>query len=204
MNLDLDFIISSSLLIACIIPLYIYREKIFPFIYKKGNIELFLKDIKLHMMKIHPKFNYDYAIVKKTKDEKDIRIRETLIIENIVEQYFNFEYIKNTQATVSSDKLWTGYEEKSKSSSKLPSDWTRRREVAYTRDKGRCNRCARKIDIEDTYTNFAKDIDKGGGYNFENIIILCADCNKIINSTDPTSTIHNLSLTDELMVFVAS
>ncbi len=204
MNLDLDFIISASLLIACIIPLYIYRRKIFPFIYKKGDIDLFLKDLKLHMMEIHPKFNYDYSIVEKTKDEKDIRIRETLIVENIVEQYFNFEYIKKTQKTIPSDKFWKGYEEHSKSSSKLPSDWPRRKELAYTRDEGKCNRCYRKIKIDDTYTSFAKNIENGGGYNFENIIILCSDCNKIINSTNPTSTIHNLALNEELMVFVKS
>ncbi len=204
MNLNLDFTLLSSLLIICIIPLYIYRQKLFPFIYKKGNIDLFLKDLKLHMMKIHPKFNYNYSIVEKTKEEKDIRVRETLIIENIVEQYFNFEYSKKTQKTVNSDKLWTGYEEKSKSSSKLPGDWTRRKEVAFSRDEGKCNRCARKIKIDDTYTSFAKSIENGGGYNFENIIILCSDCNKIIHSTNPTNTIHNLALNEELMVFVES
>lgn len=204
MNLDIKFIILASLLTACIIPLYIYRKEIFPFAYKKGDLDLFIKDLKLHMMKIHPKFNYNYSIISKTQEEKDIRVRETLIVENMIDQYFNFPYNKQTQKTVSMDQLWTGYEEKSKSSSRLPNDWNKRREVAHKRDEGKCNRCGRKINLDETYTSFAKNIEEGGGYNFENIVILCGDCNKIINSTNPSNTIHNLSLNEELMFFVES
>ncbi len=204
MNLDIRFILSASLLIAFIIPLYIYRKKIFHFMYKTGDIDLFLKDIKLHMSTIHPKIKYDYSIITKLKQEKDIRIKQTLIIENILEQYFNFAYTKKTQKTVSSDKLWQGYEEKSKSSPKLPSDWNMRKKLAFLRDEKKCNRCARTLKLDDAYTSFAKDIENKGGYNFENIIILCSDCNKIINSTNPSKTIQNLTLTEELMLFVTA
>ena len=203
MILDFTFVLFSSLLIACLIPLYIYRQRVFAFAYKTGDLEFFIKDLKLHMQENHPKINFDYSIIQKTKDEKDIRIRETLIVEDIINQFYYFEYEKNTQNGVSRDKLWTGYEEKSFSNPKTPNDWQERRELAWQRDKNKCNRCGTKIKIEDVFTTFAKDIAKGGGYNFENIIILCSDCNKILNAKNPKSTIASLNLNDDLMKFVA-
>ncbi|WP_122892743.1 HNH endonuclease [Arcobacter peruensis] len=202
MILDSTFVISSSLLIACLIPLFIYRKKVFPFVYKTGSLEIFIKDLKIHMNDNHPKINFDYSIIKKTKDEKDIRIRETLIVEDIINQFYYFEYQKNTQNGISRDKLWKGYEEKSFSNPKTPNDWQERRELAWQRDKNKCNRCGTKIKLEDVFTTFAKDISKGGGYNFENIIILCSDCNKILNAKNPKNTIASLNLNDDLMKLV--
>lgn len=56
----------------------------------------------------------------------------------------------------------------------------------------------------DVFTTFAKDISQGGGYNFENIIILCSDCNKVLNSTNPKNSIASLQLNDTLMKFVSN
>lgn len=205
MNLDnIEFLISSAILIAAIIPLYIYRKKVFKFAYKKGDLNTFLKDVKLHMSKEHPKIRFEYGIVEKTKNEKDIRIRETLIVEDIISQFFNYEFIKKTQKTVSSDKLWTGYDEKSKSNTKTPNDWPQRRKLAWERDKQCCNRCGVKTKFEDSYSTFVKEIDKGGGYNLENIIVLCTDCHNILNSNNSANTIANLQLNDKLMIFVES
>lgn len=202
MLLDSTFVISSTLLIACLIPLYIYRQRIFSFAYKTGSLEFFIKDLKLHMQKEHPKITFDYSIIEKTKDEKDIRIRETLIAEDIVSQFYYYEYEKNTQNGIPREKLWTGYEEKSFSNPKTPSDWQERRELSWQRDKNKCNRCGTEIKLEDVFTSFAKDIAKGGGYNFENIIILCSDCNKVLNSKNPKNSIASLQLNDELMKYV--
>ena len=202
MILDNTFVIYSSLLIACLIPLYIYRQKVFSFAYKTGSLEFFIQDLKTHMLKNYPKISFDYAIIEKTKDEKDIRIRETLIVEDIINQFFYYEYEKNTQKGISRDKLWTGYEEKSFSNPKTPIDWQERRDLAWQRDKNKCNRCGTQIKLEDVFTTFAKDIAKGGGYNFENIIILCSDCNKVLNSKNPKSSIASLHLNDDLMKYV--
>lgn len=204
MVLDIKFIILSSILIGAIIPLYIYREKIFAFAYKKGDIEIFIRDIKLHMKKEHPRINFDYSIIEKTKDEKDIRIRETIIVEDIVAQYFNYDFAKRTQGTVSKDKLWTNYEEKSKSNTKSPSDWQQRRELAWNRDHKKCNRCGIETKLNDSASIFVKELNDGGGYNVENIITLCSDCNRIIHSKNHKNTMATLTLNDKLMVFVES
>jgi hypothetical protein len=200
--LDSTFVILSTLLTICLIPLYLYRQRIFSFAYKTGSLEFFIKDLKQHMQKEHPKMSFDYSIIEKTIDEKDIRIRETLIAEDIINQFYYYEYEKNTQRGIPREKLWTGYEEKSFSNPKTPIDWQERRELAWQRDKNKCNRCGTDIKLEDVFTSFAKDIPKGGGYNFENIIILCSDCNKVLNSKNPKNTIASLHLNDELLNYV--
>ena len=201
MVLDSVFVFYSILLIACLIPLYMYREKVFTTVYKTGPLDFFVQDLKNHMQK-HPKMIFDYSIIEKTKNEKDIRVRETLIVEDIVSQFYYYKYEKDTQRGIAKEKLWMGYEEKSYSNPKTPSDWQKRRTYSWTRDKNRCNRCGTEIKLEDVYTTFAKDISEGGGYNFENIIILCPDCNKVLNTKNPKNTISSLNLNDKLMNYV--
>ena len=203
MILDLNYIIFSSLIIACLLLLYIYKEKIFK-IKSKDNeaFASFLKDLKLYMLQHHPKIEIDYRIVGKTKNEEDMELRQTLIIESVIKQFFNFPYQNETQASIPREKLWINYEEKSKSNPKYPSDWALRKEFAWRRDNKCCNRCAQELNINETYTSFVKEIKDGGGYNLENIITLCVNCNRIVDSKNPKSTISSLVLNDKLMTFV--
>jgi 5-methylcytosine-specific restriction endonuclease McrA len=202
-NLDISFIIASILLIACLLPLYMYRKKIFAFKYKNGkNFPLFVKDLKLHMTQSHPKIKIDYSIIGKSENEKNSRLRESLIVENITQQFFDYPYKKETQKSIEKEKLWVNYIEKSKSNPKYPNDWAQRKELAWKRDDKCCNRCGNKLTLDNTFSIFVKNIEDGGAYNFENIIILCSDCNKIINSTNSKNTMHSLSLNDKLMFFV--
>ena len=205
MILDLNYIIFSSLIIACLLLLYIYKEKIFKTKIKTKDNEAFssfLKDLKLYMLQHHPKIDIDYRIVEKTKNEEDMELRQTLIIESVIKQFFNFPYQNETQASIPREKLWINYEEKSKSNPKYPSDWVLRKEFAWKRDNGCCNRCGSTININEAYTNFVKEINDGGGYNFENIMTLCINCNKIVNSKNPNITISSLDLNDKLMSFI--
>ncbi|MDZ7819125.1 MAG: HNH endonuclease [Aliarcobacter sp.] len=202
MLLDIDFIISSGLLIACLLPLYIYRKKIFTRYKSGGTFHLFVKDLKLHMTQHHPKIKIDYSIIDKTENEKNTKLRETLIVENVVQQFFEYPYKKNTQEAIPKEKLWINYMEKSTSNPKYPSDWPQRKELAWKRDNNCCNRCGDKIALNNSFSIFVKDIKDGGGYNFENIIILCSDCNKILNSTNVKNTISSLNLNDRLILFI--
>ena len=203
MILDLNYIIFSSLIIACLLLLYIYKEKIFK-IKSKDNeaFASFLKDLKLYMLQHHPKIEIDYRIVEKTKNEEDMELRQTLIIESVIKQFFNFPYQNETQASIPREKLWINYEEKSKSNPKYPSDWALRKEFAWKRDNKNCSRCGNELNIDEAYTSFVKEITDGGGYNLENIMTLCINCNKILNSKNPKSTISSLNLNDNLMSFI--
>ena len=202
MLLDINFSIASGLLIACLLPLYIYRKRIFSKYKSGGTFHLFVKDLKLHMTQHHPKIKIDYSIIDKTENEKNTQLRETLIVENVLQQFFDYPYKKETQGTISKEKLWTNYMEKSVCNPKYPSDWPQRKELAWKRDNKCCNRCADKIALDNAYSIFVKDIKDGGGYNFENIIILCSDCNKILNSTNMKNTISSLTLNDRLVLFI--
>lgn len=204
MILGLEFVIYATIMVFCLLPLYIYREKIFKSqVSQIDDFSLFIKDVKLHMIKYYPKIKINYSIIEKTKNEQNIKLRENLIIEDIVEQFFNYEYKIKTQETVSRDKLWVGYDEKSISTPKLPSDWQQRKEIAWRRENKSCSRCGQLlINLNDAHTIFVRQIKDGGGFNLENIVILCSDCNKIVNSTNEKNTIHSLLLNDKLMLFV--
>lgn len=204
MTLGINFIILGFILILCLLFLYIYREKILSINYKKDDdFLLFLHDVKLHMLKHHPKIKIDYSIVEKTKSEENSKVRKALVVENIIEQFFNFSYEKKTQESITNEKLWVGYAEKSASNPKFPSDWIQRKYLAYRRENNCCNRCGETIiNVNEAHTNFVKEPKDGGGYNFENIIILCADCNKILNMSNKRNALHALILNDKLMTFV--
>ncbi len=202
MNLDISFNIASGLLILCLLPLYIYRKQILKKFTKSDSFHLFVNDVKSYMSKYHPKIQIDYSIIEKIKIEENTIIRENIIVENILQQFFDYPYKKKTQKSIPKEKLWATYIEKSISNQKYPNDWAQRKEFAWKRDNKSCNRCAKILTLDNTFSTFAKDIKDGGGYNFENIIILCSDCNKILNSTNPKSTISSLILNDKLMSFV--
>lgn len=202
MNLDVEFVIYASLLIGCLIPLYIYRKRLLQFKESNGDINLFLRDLRNYLSTHHPKIKFDFSIIDKTINEKDRKIRETLIVEDIITQFVDYEYNKTTQSSVSKEKLWVGYDEKSKSDLKLPSDWKQRKEMAWLRDNGKCDRCGNKVLLKNAYSQFAKEIENGGGYNFENIITLCNDCNLILKKQDSKVNISSTEIYDKLMVAV--
>lgn len=200
MKLGTEFVVSGVAIIACLLPLYVYRKRIFAFYYAEEDVNLFLQDVKNYLKREHPRvrFNYD-NLLQKTKNEKNLRIRETIIIENLVNQFFIHPYKKTTQLDVGQDKHWTAYHEKSKNNPKYPNDWTLRKKLAWDRDHQQCNRCGNKMKLEDSLTLFVKNIEDGGGYNFENIITICSDCNKVLSSQNPVQTQKSLILTEKLM-----
>lgn len=202
MRLDIEFIIAAIFLIASLLPLYIYRKKIFLRFKEGEGFPFFEKDIKSYMKTHHPKIKINYSIIEKTKDENNTILRQNLIVENIIQQFFEYPYQKETQKSIPKEKLWSNYIEKSISNPKYPNDWLQRKELAWRRDDKACNRCAQELSLDNSISSFVKDIKDGGSYSFENIIILCSDCNKILNSTNPKNTISSLSLNDKLMLFV--
>ena len=185
-----------------LLPLYIYRKKIFVKYQSGEKFHLFVKDLKLIMNQHHPKIKIDYSRIDKKKIDETLEEREKIVIESVVAQYFNSPYEKDTQDGIAKEKYWLNYYEKSISNSKFPNDWPLRKEAALRRDDSSCNRCGQKLTYDEATTTFVKDINKGGGYNLENIIILCSDCNRVLNTSNPKNTIFSLTLNDELVVFI--
>lgn len=80
MKLGLDYIISSSIIIAAIIPIYVYRKNIFSFAYKTDGFTDFVKELKNYLKRTYPKFTFDFSIIGKTTDQQDVRVRQSLIV----------------------------------------------------------------------------------------------------------------------------
>ncbi len=202
MNLILGIFLFFILLISFLIFLYFYRRKLTSVKYKNSeDLDLFLRDLKLYMQHNHPKIDINYSILEKIKDEHNLGIKEVMIIENIVEQFINFKYSKNTQRGLPKDSYWANYLEKSMSH-KLPNDWLLRRDYAWRRDNKCCKRCGKNIDLNESYTIFVNDIKNGGGYHLENLITLCVDCNKILSDNNSKNIISSLPLNDKLLMLV--
>ncbi|PLY05694.1 MAG: hypothetical protein C0625_12810 [Arcobacter sp.] len=203
MELDLEFVIYGLIIILALIPLYIYRKAIYKKFYKTGNIKNFLRDIDAYLSVHHPKIKFDYShILKKVElEEKDIRIKETLIVEELVRQYANQDYELSTQKSIDKDKLWSSYDQNSKllKDNKFPIDWNQRKEAAWMRDENRCNRCGIKMKLLDSHALLAKQMRNGGGFNLENIVILCNDCTRVIKSANLERTAKDLNILDNLM-----
>ena len=204
MKLGWDYVILSSIIIVSIIPVYIYRKKLFKFAYKKDGFTEFIKELKLHLKRIYPKFQFDYSIISKTSKEKDSRVRQSLVVENIISQLIEYDLDIKTQDGVTRDKLWTGYDELSKNSSKKPSDWKKRRELVWNRDKKSCIRCTKAVQFNDSVTLFVSDYELGGGFNVENLYTVCTDCNQILNKNDSTIKFRasNLEVYEDLYKLV--
>jgi hypothetical protein len=200
--LDINFIIPIVLIIIGLFVYIIILKKLKPNNLTNSEFELFLKNVKNHMKQFHPKIKIDYSKIDKKKKDESLEDREKIVIESVIAQYFNSPYEKNTQDGIAKEKYWLNYYEKSVSNSKFPSDWPLRKEAALRRDDSNCNRCGQRLTYDESTTTFVKDINKGGGYNLENIIILCSDCNRILNTNNPKNTMYSLTLNDKLMVYV--
>lgn len=201
MVLDISFIIAGTLIILMLIPLYIYRKEIYSKFSKKGNIKTFIRDVDSYLTTHYPKISFNYEILEKMDEEEDIRRKQILIIEDLVGQFVYKNYMLNTQKTLSKDKLWSGYDQNSKliKDNKRPIDWAQRKEAAWFREDGKCDRCGSKSKLIDSNALLAKQMKDGGGFNLENIVILCNDCTRVIKSSNLEKTRKDLQILDNLM-----
>ncbi len=183
MKLEIDFIIIGIIIILLLTPLYIYRKRIFKFLYyKQGDFKSFLYHIKNYLKSEYPYIPFNYTLNSKIEEEKNIKVKKTLFIEHLVTQFIKYEYKTQTQDSINKEFLWSTYEQNCKPiKDKFPTDWPKRKEFTFKRDQAKCKRCGHKVRLQDAYISFVKPTSEGGGYNFENLITFCVDCNKIIN-----------------------
>ena len=199
MNLGVDFIIGASIIIFALLPLYIYREKIFKFIYKKGDIKTFLKDLDFHLREIYPYVNFR-KINLEDDDTTEESTQKIIYIEKYLNQYLNKEYEKRTQKCISKDLLWQSYEiDSTPKKGHAPKDLAKRKDFVLKRDNNRCNRCGKYIKMDTSALTFIKELEDGGTYHFENLTVLCNDCNRVIKSQNPSNILKDLHIYDELL-----
>ncbi|RBQ29827.1 HNH endonuclease signature motif containing protein [Aliarcobacter vitoriensis] len=171
--------------------------------HKSDNFDVFFDLVNSYLKREHPKISFDLSIDDKFLKEENLKIKKTLFIDKIVKQFIDFEYTKKTQETVKKELLWSGYGINSSPNIKKPQDFLRRKELAFFRENGVCNRCGNKMEkITDSHTFLIHNFEEGGGYNIENIAILCFDCNKILTNEDKNIFELHLKIRDDLYDFI--
>jgi DNA-directed RNA polymerase subunit RPC12/RpoP len=206
MVLGWDFVFWGSLLVSTLIPLFIYRKRIKEYLTRDSRFEEFLQELRAYLFTQHPKITFDYSIVKKTKNEHNISLRETLIVEDMVSQFVNYPTdIPMVMPNGHFEALGKNYYDYCKplKGGKVPPDWSMRKELTWQRDDKKCKRCGHTIILmEQVNIYFLRPISKGGEFNFENMMTLCNSCNAVVNSQDLEKTQKNLPMAEKLMSFV--
>lgn len=200
MVLGNDFILFSTIIILTLLPLYIYRKKVFKFFYDKDDLISFLKDFKNHTQLIFPKIKFDFSKIDFSDKSIKPEIHKILAIEYILNQYIDFKYIKKTQINVKKELLWGSYEiESNPKKGSIPKDLSKRKELTLSREKQKCNRCGKGIKIDSSMLLLIKPIEDGGTYHFENLTVVCSDCYKIENSKNPSKILKDLIIYETLI-----
>lgn len=200
MVLGNDFTFFSLILISALLPLYIYRKKVFKFFYNKDSLPQFLHDVKSFMTQTFPKVKFSTDSIDILDKSVEPSQHKIIIIEKLVTQYANFEYEKTTQKGISKEHLWPTYEIDSIPKKNTPvKDLAKRKEYLLKRDLNRCSRCAKHVLNDNSTILMIKDVENGGTYHFENLALVCNDCNRIINSKNPSNVIKDLAIYDQLL-----
>lgn len=201
MILDWSFAIGASLLIALLIPLYIYKDQIYTFVYPKNNFQDFVHRARLHLEANYPKITFHFdKILEQTKNEPNEKTRAILVAEDLLRQFIEYDYNPTSQAPIDSNLLWSTYRENCiPNKDKLPTDWSKRKNYIFQRDGNACKRCGVKLKLDDSRVSLLKSIEDGGQYNFENMQTLCNDCYKIIHAVDKNTLPKTFNFLDELI-----
>lgn len=200
MKLGLDFIFFSLMILAFVLPLYIYKGRVFTLLgLKSDNFQGFLESMKHYLQQTTPYIKYDFSIIDRLHSEPNTLTKELQIIENMCDQFIESTYVKSP-STLGRNFFWASYIPNSKPiRDRLPNDWQQRKEILFTIEDGKCQRCGRKITPNDSYLNIRKPIAKGGGYNIENLILSCSDCNIVLNYKQQPNIRNRLDMYDFLL-----
>ncbi len=165
------------------------------------DLHFLINEIKIYIKNTYPHIRIDYTKIENMKNKTQLLAEDILIIEDIVMQFSTQNIDIQPKFYVSKDQLWSGYEEMSVPlKGKLPKDFLKRKELAYKKYGGACARCGQKLQISDAMTYFFKSLENGGSYHFENMTVLCSDCNKILTTKEELSkVISNLNIYDYLL-----
>lgn len=165
------------------------------------DLHFLINEIKIYIKNTYPNIQIDYTKIENMKNKTQLLAEDILIIEDIVMQFATQNIEMHPKFYVSKDQLWSGYDEMSiPIRAKVPKDFIKRKELAYKKYGGECARCGQKLQISDAMTYLFKSLENGGTYHFENMAIVCYDCNKVLNTKEDFSkVISSLHIYDYLI-----
>ena len=166
---------------------------------KLDKFQLFLDLVNSYLKREYPSINFDLSFYKDKKEEDNLKVQKATLIAEVIRQFADFHWEKKTQKSVKKEILWSGYGVNSQPSKKIPQDFLRRKELVFFRDDGICNRCGNIMDkIQKSSIILAQESDENGGYNVENLILLCSSCYNLTQNQDKSFSEIPLRIRDDL------
>ena len=166
---------------------------------KLDKFQLFLDLVNSYLKREYPSINFDLSFYKDKKEEDNLKVQKATLIAEVIRQFADFHWEKKTQKSVKKEILWSGYGVNSQPSKKIPQDFLRRKELVFFREEGICNRCGNIMDkIQKSSIILAQESGKNGGYNIENLILLCSSCYNLTQNKDKSFSEIPLRIRDDL------
>ena len=166
---------------------------------KLDKFQLFLDLVNSYLKREYPSINFDLSFYKDKKEEDNLKVQKATLIAEVIRQFADFHWEKKTQKSVKKEILWSGYGVNSQPSKKIPQDFLRRKELVFFRDDGICNRCGNIMDkIQKSSIILAQGSGENGGYNIENLILLCSSCYNLTQNQDKSFSEIPLRIRDDL------
>ena len=166
---------------------------------KFNKFQLFLDLVNSYLKREYPSINFDLSFYKDKKEEDNLKVQKATLIAEVIRQFADFHWEKKTQKSVKKEILWSGYGVNSQPNKKIPQDFLRRKELVFFRDDGICNRCGNIMDkIQKSSIILAQGSGENGGYNIENLILLCSNCYNLIQNQDKSFSEIPLRIRDDL------
>ena len=166
---------------------------------KLDKFQLFLDLVNSYLKREYPSINFDLSFYKDKKEEDNLKVQKATLIAEVIRQFADFHWEKKTQKSVKKEILWSGYGVNSQPNKKIPQDFLRRKELVFFRDDGICNRCGNIMDkIQKSSIILAQGSGENGGYNIENLILLCSSCYNLTQNKDKDFSEIPLRIRDDL------
>ena len=166
---------------------------------KLDKFQLFLDLVNSYLKREYPSINFDLSFYKDKKEEDNLKVQKATLIAEVIRQFADFHWEKKTQKSVKKEILWSGYGVNSQPSKKIPQDFLRRKELVFFREEGICNRCGNIMDkIQKSSIILAQESGENGGYNIENLILLCSSCYNLTQNKDKDFSEIPLRIRDDL------
>ena len=166
---------------------------------KLDKFQLFLDLVNSYLKREYPNINFDLSFYKDKKEEDNLKVQKATLIAEVIRQFADFHWEKKTQKSVKKEILWSGYGVNSQPNKKIPQDFLRRKELVFFREEGICNRCGNIMDkIQKSSIILAQGSGENGGYNIENLILLCSSCYNLIQNQDKSFSEIPLRIRDDL------
>ena len=166
---------------------------------KLDKFQLFLDLVNSYLKREYPSINFDLSLYENNEEQDNLKIQKVMLIHEVIRQFADFKWEKRTQKSVKKDLIWSGYGINSQPNKKIPQDFLRRKELVFFREQGTCNRCGNVMDkIQKSSIILAQESDENGGYNVENLILLCSNCYNLIQNQDKSFSEIPLRIRDDL------